>query len=214
MQVIPSVNAADFKTVRAQILAATEFSAWIHLDISDGIFTHTTTWAKPDELKETKNQISKTKNIEFEVHLMVANPELVAEAWLRSGAKRLIVHIEAMSNPPYLLDIAKETGGEIMLAAKPETPATRLLIYKQDFQKFQILAVPPGPAGQKFDERVLEKIKVLRAKASNAIIEVDGGINLETAKLSKAAGADIVVSANYVWKSPDPRKAYEELKNV
>lgn len=228
MEIIPAVNAKSFEVVRDQALAAAQFAKWIHLDVTDGIFARNLTWGHPDELREIKNQISTptpkgrgsdqsvgdTKSVEFEIHLMVANPEIRVEPWLRSGAKRVIVHVEAMANPPYILETAKQAGGEVMLALKPQTPVERLLIYAQDFKHFQILAVEPGLAGQKFQESVLGKIRTLRAKAPGVTIEVDGGIDLETSKLCKAAGADIVVAASYIFGSKDPRKAYEQLTQI
>ncbi len=192
------------------------------MDVEDGVFTPNVTW---NNLEEFSHLASELPMLRFEIHLMVANPEQIIEGWLKNGAERVIVHLETMSNPHLILEAAQNYGrpttidGErVMLAINPGTSAEALLPYLNPpaggFTAFQILAVPPGPSGQRFDESVLEKIKFLRERAPNAIIEVDGGINPETAKLAKEAGANILVSTSYIMNSPDPRGAYEELKRV
>jgi ribulose-phosphate 3-epimerase len=212
MEIIPAINATSFEVAERHIVQAAAFAPWLHIDITDGIFTKNFVWGKPDEL----HRIITTHGLktQFEIHLMVTEPELLVEPWIRSGAKRVIVHVEAMTNPPYVLELIKQLQGEVMLAAKPATPAERLLIYKDDFPKFQVLAVEPGLAGQKFQESVVTKIKTLREKAPNAIIEVDGGVNMATAKVCKEAGANLLVSASAIFAAPDPKKAYEELSNI
>lgn len=179
--------------------------------MEDGVFTPNVTWGNLEEFSHLATELPMLR---FEVHLMVANPEEVMESWLKAGAERVIVHIEAMSDPHRILETVKRTGGEVMLAINPGTSTEMLAPYLNSFPAFQVLAVPPGPSGQKFDESVLEKIKFLREKAPNAIIEVDGGINPETAKLAKEAGANILVSGAYVMGSPDPKGAYEELSHA
>lgn len=192
-----------------------EFSEWAHLDVEDGVFTPSVSWGN---LEEFSHLASELPMLRFEIHLMVANPEQVLGDWFKAGADRAIVHFEAMSNPHLILDAAKKSGGELMLALSPGTAADMLVPYLHPpaggFSGFQILAVFPGPSGQKFNASVLEKIKFLREKAPDAIIEVDGGINPETAKLVKEAGASILVSGSYVMNSPDPRSAYEALSRI
>jgi len=181
----------------------------VHIDVSDGVFTATPTW---NNLEEFSFLTSELPMLHFEVHLMVANPEQAIEKWLKGGAERVIVHLEAMSNPHLILKKAKGAHGEVMLAINPGTSVEAFAPYFISFSGFQILAVPPGLSGQEFNESVLEKIKFLRERAPNAIIEVDGGINPETAKLAKEAGANILVSTSYIMDSPDPKGAYEKLE--
>ena len=190
------------------------------MDVTDGIFTPIVTW---NNLEEFSHLASELPMLRFEVHLMVVNPEKIIEGWLKNGAEKVIVHLEAMSNPHRILEAAQKQkygspttidGGGVMLAINPGTSAEVLVPYLNSFSAFQILAVAPGPSGQKFDEKVLEQIKFLREKAPNAIIEVDGGINPETARLAREAGANDLVSVSYIMNSPDPRGAYEELSRI
>lgn len=179
--------------------------------MEDGVFTSSVTWR---HLEEFSFLTSELPMLHFEVHLMVVNPEQAIEGWLKNGAERVIIHLEAMGNPHLILETAKKVGGEVMLAISPGTSAEMLTPYISSFSAFQILAVSPGPSNQKFDERASEKIKFLRERAPDAIIEADGGINPETAKLAREAGANILVSTSYIMSSPDPKGAYEELSRI
>lgn len=214
MHVIPAINAASYKEAKAQFQKLAPLGAeMIHLDIADGKFTPNVTWGSPEELRSLiPNSQFPIPNTRFEIHLMVAEPEKVIEAWLETGlVKRIIVHIETMTNREAILEACKKYNVETMLAVKPETPVEKLLLHKDQFHSFQILAVPPGRAGQKFDERVLVKSRALRTSAPHATIEVDGGIIPDVARKCKDAGADVVVSASYIVNSPSPQQAYEEF---
>ncbi|MEK7192041.1 MAG: hypothetical protein AAB646_00805 [Patescibacteria group bacterium] len=202
MQVIPAINAKDRATAEEQIKIFLEFSDLAHLDVTDGFFSREKLWGSPEELRQLKIENLKLK---IEAHLMVQEPEKAIDQWLSAGAKKVIIHLEAIKND------ADIYGEEIAIAINPETPAHKLLKYKDKVKQCLLLAVKPGPSGQKFDPAALEKIKFLRSNWPNVIIEVDGGINPETAKLCKDAGADIVVSGSYIFGSPDPEKAYQKL---
>ena len=213
-RVIPAINAVDFEGVERDFNRALRFmhkGGWIHIDVVDGEFAPHHTWNHPNELKNLVAESLHFAPIHFEIHLMVMEPEIVTESWLRSGANRLIVHVESVIDPFIILDHCDRHQAEVMLALNPKTPIERIVPYKNQFQYFQILAVAPGLAGQKFNSEVIDKIEFLRAQAPNATIEVDGGITPETAKKCKKAGADLFVSASYIFASANPQKAYQEL---
>ncbi len=217
MRVIPAINCPDFICLKEKLGKGAEFSSWVQLDIADGKFTEHKTWNHPEEILNLKSSIL---NLNLEVHLMVEKPEEVIEDWIKAGAKRLIIHLEAIKNLELITNNLKTC--ELGLAINPETPVEKLESYlgpttnnQQLVTKFvQILAVAPGKSGQGFDTRVLEKIKFLKKNHPDVIIEVDGGINLETAKLCKEAGADILAAATYIWGNPEPENAYKELANI
>ncbi|MBI3046019.1 MAG: hypothetical protein HYY86_00530 [Candidatus Harrisonbacteria bacterium] len=209
MQVIPAINETDFKEVEKRIKTAQDFGAeWAHLDVSNGQFTRNQLWNNSKELQASSYKLN------FEVHLMVQNPDEVLDAWLDAKVKRAIVHLESVRD----LDVMKMKcvafGTELFLAIKPDTPVERLFSYAGDASGFLILAVNPGLAGQKFKENQLEKIRALRQKFPDVKIEVDGGVNLENALKIKEVGADILVSASYIWGSKNPKEAYLKLKNI
>lgn len=214
MQIIPAINCQDFETLSLQLDKASMFlpdGGWVHIDVVDGLFSKNITWNNPDELQILKSSYS---GLNFEIHLMVENPDEFVEVWFMNGAGRVIVHLEAVNNPDYILDIASRYDGEVMLSVIPSTPADLLMPHVGSFSSFQILAVDPGFTGQKFSLESLEKIKFLRNVSPSAKIEVDGGINPETARLAKIAGADYAVSASYIFNDINPQESYEELNGA
>jgi ribulose-phosphate 3-epimerase len=210
MKVIPVLNCQDIACIREKIEVAKTFlpeGSLLHLDVIDGSFATHKTWADPTEWAALKSPFA------LEVHLMVEQPEQYADNWLSAGAKRLIVHVETIRAQSLheLVDTAKRYNAEVMLSSKPESGFEEMDAYVKRFHLFQVLAVQPGPAGQKFLSFVTEKIRFLREEHPSATIEVDGGINGETAKLVKGFGADTIVSSSYIFGSADPKKAYDEL---
>lgn len=225
MVVIPSINENVFSEVVAKMKKAETFlpqdpstssgqAGWVHLDISDGVFTPYKTWNTPEEF------VGLGTHLGLEIHLMVQEPEAILPAWLQGlrqatrGKRRIIVHYEAMNDPAFILQSCAAEGVEAGLAFKPLTAPDVALVYLRDFTLAQVLAVEPGPSGQVFQESALKKIQFLRQHAPNVIIEVDGGMNPETALRVKSAGADAIVSGAYIWDAPSPRVAYEELARI
>lgn len=215
MQIIPAINAPDFETAKNLILKAKEFlppNGSLHIDVVDGKFSPASVWDNPEELKNLIAEEPWLRKIKIEIHLMVMHPEQVIESWLAAGASRVIVHKEAVIDANLILETCKQFGAEVMIAIKPETPAEDLKPFFKKFKAFQVLAVTPGWAGQKFKPEIVNKIKFLREEAPNATIEVDGGLNPQTVKICKNAGADLFVSASYIFNSDNPKKAFEDLR--
>src|SRR3989344_3946416 len=213
MEVLPVINCETHKCAVERLRKVKDFSEWVHVDIGDGKFASIVSWGTPEEWQKLLSE-EEFKGLNVEFHLMIESPETVLDAWLRTGAKRVIVHLETMTDSVYILEKCKKYGAEAMLAIGPKTDVERLLAHEHDFKYFQILAVFPGLQGQKFQESALEKIKFIREKMPGAIIEVDGGMNLETAKMVKKAGADIIVSASYIFDNSNCARAFNKLKNV
>ena len=222
MQVIPVINCSSFECVKKRLAQIGEIgSEWIHIDISDGKFAPAETWNKQEEFSKL---LATTYNLQpniqpnIEIHLMVQNPETVVESWLQVGVKRIIVHLESFRDREEKLssifEMCAGRDAEVMLAINPETPAEEFFPYLDSLLFVQILAVSPGPAGQKFNESVIQKIEVLRERAPDVAIEVDGGMNPETARLVRSAGADIIASGSYIFDSEKPAAAYETLLNL
>jgi len=213
LNVIPVINCLDELCVKERVQRIEQCfgkQSWVHLDVADGCFTFHKTWNDPSAWSRIGGGLS------LEVHLMVEHPHGSVLSWTWAGAKRIIVHLETLHKmtAKAMAEMAKVRNTDVMLAINPETPVERLQSYFKLFSQFQILAVNPGLAGQAFLPTVLGKIKFLRRQFPGATIEVDGGINLETAKLVRAAGADTVVSATYIFGNSNPKRAYEALQNV
>ncbi len=217
MQVIPSINEAGFPAVVEKIKKAEDFlptDGWIQIDVSDGNFSPAVSWNNPEDLKNIRTHLS------IELHLMINELEASLRLWLNalmlvtSGKKRIIIHFEAMKEPDYILNECRSLGIEAGIALNPETNPELVTVFLPSFKLVQVLSVNPGFSGQVFDDKMLSKIKFLKEKESNVIIEVDGGMNPETIKLAKDAGADIIVAGAYIWQSPSPGSAYQELSNI
>ncbi len=215
MQVIPGINCPDLPCVKKKLLAVRRQLSnvsWVHIDVADGRFTKTLTWNNPEDLDSLGDELG---DLKLEIHLMVNDPAAVVEDWLRHGANRIIVQFEALGDGwEIVCDKVEREGRELTLSIGPQTPVHALTPYLKAVSLVQLLAVEPGPAGQKFNPVVLEKLKELKQKEPDLMVEIDGGINLETAKIVKRAGADIIVSASYLWQSRNPKKTYEELSSV
>ena len=231
MQIIPAINCVDFNCVKEKLRKVKEIGAdWAQIDIADGKFTLHKTWNNPKELSAVKGQLS---DVNLEIHLMVENPQDVVDDWIKTGAKRIIIHHEAIvssakthpdNNEIDILNFILEkcevgnVNVELGLAINPETSAEELTPHLDKIRFIQILAVNPGLAGQQFKAETLDKIKFIKelndAYFDSIIIEVDGGINLEMAKLCKKAGADILAAASYIWNSENPKKSFEELNII
>ncbi len=217
-------------------------SDWAHIDVSDGKFTPVKTWGEPQDFEKLKieNCLPAGEVGKLEIHLMVERPEEVFESWLKAGArpvrnharasapegptgravsngvKRIIVHLESFKGRERelnkIFEKCAEENAEVMLAIGPKTPAEDLMPYLDSLLFAQILAVAPGFSGQHFQENVIEKIRFLRERAPELTIEVDGGMNPKTAKLVRAAGANIITTGSFIFKSENPKKAYDKLR--
>ncbi|MEK7508107.1 MAG: hypothetical protein AAB602_03435 [Patescibacteria group bacterium] len=215
MNVIPAFNCLDEESLSQWIARAGEFlppGHWVHLDISDGEFTPSLTWNNPARWQELAGQYGWN----LEVHLMVESPENVVRAWFETGAMRAILHVETITPESLeaILRISEQYKTDVALSLGLETPIEVLRPYIRAVRYFQVMAIIPGPSGQKFSPLALEKIKLLRALRSNAKIEVDGGINALTAAQCKEAGADFVVAASYIFWGSDAKGAYKELAQI
>ncbi len=214
-EIIPAINTDSFEEVKRRIKLVEPFSKWVQLDIADGTFTKNTTWHNAGDL------LSLETPLKIEVHLMINNIEQKIENWLIAPVNRIIFHLETAKDPDFVLEKIREAGKEAGIAIGPDTAWTKLVPYFQKADLFQILGVYPGLAGQEFQEDNFDKIRHLRKEQPNCIIEVDGGMDLETAKKAVGAGANIIVAASAIFSAKggpasswnDIKKAIEELRN-
>lgn len=215
-QIIPALIVADensgndFKELKAKFIKLesflAEFDNWIQIDITDGKFVPTKTNINLKDLK----YFTERANIEF--HLMIDKPEEVIGEWVRLGSKRIIIHIEAVVDMKKAIDVCRENGVEIGLALNPETPNVMIEPWINAVDLILFLGVHPGRGGQEFISEVLNKIKSLRQNFPNVKIGIDGGVRTVNIEELKKAGVDIFVIGSGILKSPDVKKAIEELK--
>ncbi|MBQ8750903.1 MAG: ribulose-phosphate 3-epimerase [Alphaproteobacteria bacterium] len=210
VKIAPSILAADFGCLRDEIIKLEKAKAdLIHFDVMDGHFVPNITFG-PMILENLK----KYSNLLFDVHLMVNNPTKFIPWYAKAGADIITFHLEASDNPIEDINLIKQYGIKAGISIKPNTEISAILPFIDDIDLILIMSVEPGFGGQKFDNNALSRIDYLRKsiKNKNIIIEVDGGINNETAKLCRDANVDILVAGTAVFKSDNYEKSIKELK--
>ena len=186
---------------------------WFHLDVMDGRFVPNISFGLP-----VIEQITKTTSKVCDVHLMILEPERYAEAFKNAGANNLTVHLEACTHLHRNLQQIHALGMTAGVALNPHSPVFLLDDVLADIDVVCIMSVNPGFGGQKFIPHTIEKIKQLRRmideKKLPVKIEVDGGVTLENASEIIAAGADVLVAGNTVFKAKDPKATIAQLKRA
>ncbi len=208
IQIIPAINATSWEEVEKKIRLVEPFVDWVHIDVADGTFTPNSLWHNSLDLVGFKTKCN------VEIHLMEDRPEERIEAWLMEPVRRVIVHYEVTHDLKFIHKECRKDRVQLGLSVASHTSWTRLRPFVHDVDLFQILAVHSGKAGQGFERHNISKIKHLRAFAPKVKIEVDGGIEPDIADDCVRAGANILVSANYIFSHPSPKLAIKELANA
>lgn len=205
----PSILSADFANLERDIKRVEDAGAdWIHVDVMDGHFVPNITIGVP-----VVKSIKKISNIPLDVHLMIENPEKYIQPFAQAGSDILTFHYEAVKDVSSVVNIIKSYGVKAGMSIKPKTPAEEILEFLPLLDLVLVMTVEPGFGGQSFIKVCAEKIPLIKKYASeNLIIQVDGGINAETAKICTAYGANSLVAGNYIYKSGDIQKAVQSLR--
>jgi len=214
IKIAPSILNCDFTNLKESIWLVEKAGVdMLHLDIMDGHFVPNISFG-PQIVKAIK----KITKLPLDVHLMIENAEKFISIFARAGARIITVSAEACINLREGIEAIKKEGLEVGVALKPQTPVESLLNYLNQIDMALLMTVEPGFGGQKFISSVLPKIAHLRDYISknrlDVDIQVDGGIDLNTARLTVDNGANILVSGEYIFGSPDPRKAIADLRRV
>jgi ribulose-phosphate 3-epimerase len=186
---------------------------WLHLDIMDGVFVPNISFGFP-VLKAVARLCRKP----LDVHLMIVQPEKFIGEVKALGAYMMNVHYEACPHLHRVLGQIHEAGMKAGVTLNPSTPVSVLEDIIQDADMVLLMSVNPGFGGQKFIEHTIDKVKSLRnlieRTGSHALIEIDGGVNMETGRRLRQAGADVLVAGSAVFGAPDPLKAAADLASL
>lgn len=210
----PSILTADFVHLGDAIEELDNAKTdMFHLDVMDGLFVPNISIGIP-----VVDSIRKATNTVLDVHLMIDRPHRYIEQFAKAGADIIGFHIEAGSDVKKTIDLIHSYGKKACLTIKPKTAAEEVFPYLNDLEMVLVMSVEPGFGGQKFMPESLPKIKAIREKADelglDIDIEVDGGINLDTAPLAVEAGANVLVTGNVLFSAEDKTKRLAELREI
>ena len=205
---------ADFLDLKKDIEMINRSEAdWLHLDIMDGVFVPNISFGFP-----VIEAVAKACKKPLDVHLMIVHPENYIKQVAATGAMIMNVHYEAYTHLHRTIQEIHAAGMKAAVTLNPATPVCMLEDIINDVEMVLLMSVNPGFGGQKFIGNTLNKVKRLRQlideAGSKALIEVDGGVQAETAPLLVKAGADVLVSGSYIFKAADPIATIHSLKHT
>lgn len=210
----PSVLSCDFANIQRDVEMINASSAdWFHIDVMDGVFVPNISFGFP-----VISAIKKHATKPLDVHIMIANPDQYIEDFKNVGTDILTVHYEACTHLHRTIQAIKAAGMKAGVALNPHTPVDLLKDIIADLDLVLIMSVNPGFGGQKFIKNAILKVEqaknLIHRYGSRALVEVDGGVNMETGKELVEAGADVLVAGSFVFNSPNPTQTIAALKGL
>ena len=206
VKISPSLLAADFSALGQEVKRIPD-ADMLHIDVMDGCFVPNISIG-PGVVKSIRDKTP----LFFDVHLMLTRPLPYIKSFCDAGADSISFHVESQDDPAAVIACIRENGRKPGIALSPATPPEALCGLPPDLYLITVMTVEPGFGGQKLIESCLDKLPVLREMFPSALLEIDGGVNLETAPLCLEKGADILVAGTAVFRAPDPAEAIQALR--
>ena len=210
----PSILAADFTNLEQQIKLVENGGAdWIHCDIMDGHFVPNITFG-PLVVESAK----RSTNLPLDVHLMIENPDNFLGDFIKAGADYLSVHLEVVEDLKRTIRRIKELGAKAGVVINPATPVSSIKAIANQIDLFLIMTVNAGFGGQEFIpnslQRINEAVDLRKESGADFLIEIDGGVNVETAQQAFQAGAEVFVAGTSIFNANNITEAVREIKTV
>jgi ribulose-phosphate 3-epimerase len=212
--IAPSILASDFGNLEREIKMINASDAdWIHVDIMDGVFVPNISFGFP-VLEAVRRHATKP----LDVHLMIVEPERYVEAFAKAGAEVISVHVEACPHLHRNIQQIKSLGCKAGVAINPHSSLSGLENVLHEIDLVCVMSVNPGFGAQKFIEHTYKRVRQLKdmvtGHRSDALIEIDGGVNQGNASALVEAGADVLVAGNFVFSASDPKAVIRQLKTI
>lgn len=207
-EIIPAILVETFEEFEEKVRECEEFAETFQWDIMDGQFVEQMTFNDAAALADFDTTLA------IEAHLMVEEPEEWLQDLYNAGVTRVIAHVEGTNDVTKLVRKMKELEFEVGLALNPETPISEIAAVADQLDEVQVMTVHPGASGQEFMANQLNKIKLLRQKYPKLNIGVDGGLNKDTIRQAKEAGANRFGINSAIFNDPDPAMAFEALQSM
>jgi len=208
VKIAPSILASDFSRLGEEVRAVIDAGAdWIHVDVMDGHFTPNITIGVP-----VVASLRRHATVPLDVHLMITDPDDYVESFAQAGADIITFHVEAAIHPLRTIRRIHDLGLKAGIVLNPGTSLSEIEFLVQDVDLVLVMTVNPGFGGQEFIPEMLGKIRDIRAMLGDRDLEVDGGIDAQTAPLVIEAGANVLVAGSFVYGSDSYLEAIESLK--
>ena len=204
----PSILSADFANLEADIKKVEPYVPWLHIDVMDGHFVPNITIGVP-----VVKSIRKITNLFLDTHLMIENPIKYVDAFIDAGSDLITFHYEATKDKTIeTIEKIKSRGVKAGLSIKPNTTVEEIKEYISLVDMILIMTVEPGFGGQKFIDNCAKKIAEVKKIKNDVLVQIDGGINQETAKICKCYGVDSLVAGSYIYGADDIKSAIEGIE--
>jgi len=209
MEIIPAIIAKDLEDLKNKINLVKDHVAWVQLDIMDGNFVKNKTWNDPKKLGGVD-----FGDLNYEVHLMIEKPKEDVMCWIKTGVKRILVHVEAQADFKELVKMVHAKNKQFGLVLNPDTPLSILENFKDVVDVVQLMSVYPGKYGAQFLPAVLEKGREFKKIYSQIPLSIDGGVNEKTLPEIIKSGFDRMAAGSVIFESKDPVKSLNNLKSA